>query len=673
MAFLNNAGLERLWGKITAKLNTKVDKVDGKGLSTNDYTTTEKNKLAGIATGATKVTVDSALSSSSTNPVQNKVVNTAISDLNTLVGSTSVATQISGYAAPKSHTHNYYVKGTQTASTNDFTGVLNEISTLYEGLTINYWLPYAGTNTAATLNLTLKDGSTTGKIPIYYSGTTRLTTHIGVNNIMILTYQTVTISGTSYSGWWLMKAYDSNTISQLRYDNTKVIAGINGIYGYSLIALDSNNKWQGFVKSRSTDTTKTINTEAKFKLPINILYYGAGNDVTNGNATPNTYAIYSAYPSIDLRYSHNYTTNFTVNTPVYLEGTIDSNGYFSVTSTCITQTLTSGKYYIFLGTSGNSTAYQLALHTDHPIYYYNGSNLVDYTRKLYGSVLSVSGKTVALKNGLGEILSSITTQDTTYSAATTSAAGLMSKDDKTKLDAITASADAVSFSRSLTSGTKVGTITINGTGTDLYAPTNTDTHYTTGLKVGASNTATANAAASNGSVYLNVLDNSTVRDSHKIVGSGATTVTSDANGVITVSSTNTTYSVATTSANGLMSKDDKSKLNNLNTLVGNTAVSTQISNAIQNKAEKITRTATISTSWTGSQAPYSQSVTVSGILSSDFPHIAPVYSIDYATALAEREAWNMISRATSSDGAIQFTCLEDKPSVAIPIQIEVMR
>jgi hypothetical protein len=32
--------------------STKVDKVDGKGLSTNDYTTTEKNKLSGIASGA---------------------------------------------------------------------------------------------------------------------------------------------------------------------------------------------------------------------------------------------------------------------------------------------------------------------------------------------------------------------------------------------------------------------------------------------------------------------------------------------------------------------------------------------------------------------------------------------------------------------------------------------
>lgn len=35
-----------------AQLATKVDKVEGKGLSTNDYTNTEKSKLAGIADGA---------------------------------------------------------------------------------------------------------------------------------------------------------------------------------------------------------------------------------------------------------------------------------------------------------------------------------------------------------------------------------------------------------------------------------------------------------------------------------------------------------------------------------------------------------------------------------------------------------------------------------------------
>lgn len=93
----------------------KVDKVSGKGLSTNDYTTAEKNKLAGIAEGANKTIVDSALSSTSTDPVQNKVVNAAINDLNTLVGDTAVATQISNAVASKadvSHTHDdrYYTE-----------------------------------------------------------------------------------------------------------------------------------------------------------------------------------------------------------------------------------------------------------------------------------------------------------------------------------------------------------------------------------------------------------------------------------------------------------------------------------------------------------------------------------------------------------------------------------
>ena len=63
-----------LWNTVS----NKVDKVSGKGLSTNDFTDTDKSKLDGIATGANKTIVDSALSSTSTNPVQNKVINSAL-------------------------------------------------------------------------------------------------------------------------------------------------------------------------------------------------------------------------------------------------------------------------------------------------------------------------------------------------------------------------------------------------------------------------------------------------------------------------------------------------------------------------------------------------------------------------------------------------------------------
>ena len=78
MSYLDENGVLYLWGKIKTALSGKVDKADGKVLSSNDYTTAEKNKLSGIAEEANKTTVDAALSSTSTNPVQNKAVNTAL-------------------------------------------------------------------------------------------------------------------------------------------------------------------------------------------------------------------------------------------------------------------------------------------------------------------------------------------------------------------------------------------------------------------------------------------------------------------------------------------------------------------------------------------------------------------------------------------------------------------
>lgn len=51
-----NKAIEGVEGRTTSALALKVDKVDGKQLSTNDYTTSEKNKLQGIATNANNYT-----------------------------------------------------------------------------------------------------------------------------------------------------------------------------------------------------------------------------------------------------------------------------------------------------------------------------------------------------------------------------------------------------------------------------------------------------------------------------------------------------------------------------------------------------------------------------------------------------------------------------------------
>lgn len=50
MKFLDDSGLLYFWQKIKEKLSGKVDKVEGKGLSTNDYTDADKAKVSKIVT-----------------------------------------------------------------------------------------------------------------------------------------------------------------------------------------------------------------------------------------------------------------------------------------------------------------------------------------------------------------------------------------------------------------------------------------------------------------------------------------------------------------------------------------------------------------------------------------------------------------------------------------------
>lgn len=83
-------------------------------------------------------------------------------------------------------------------------------------------------------------------------------------------------------------------------------------------------------------------------------------------------------------------------------------------------------------------------------------------------------------------------------------------------------------------------------------------------------------------------------------------------------------------------------------------------------------TATLDTSWSGSSAPYTKTISVSGILSTDVPFIDIVMSGTYATDTARQEAWGCIYRAVTADNAITFYAT-DKPTVNLPLQIKVVR
>lgn len=83
--------------------------------------------------------------------------------------------------------------------------------------------------------------------------------------------------------------------------------------------------------------------------------------------------------------------------------------------------------------------------------------------------------------------------------------------------------------------------------------------------------------------------------------------------------------------------------------------------------------ATISTNWTGISAPYTQTITVTGLTNMDTPIVDVVLSSTTSTALSQLEAWNCVSKIETGTNQITVTCLEDKPTIAIPIQLKVVR
>lgn len=99
-----------------------------------------------------------------------------------------------------------------------------------------------------------------------------------------------------------------------------------------------------------------------------------------------------------------------------------------------------------------------------------------------------------------------------------------------------------------------------------------------------------------------------------------------------------------------------------------------VSGNVQKNGSPLTATyiATLSTSWSGS-GPYTQTVSVAGILATDNPLADVVLSDTAATAQAQLEAWGCVGRITTAAGSITATCYDSKPTTAIPIQLKVVR
>lgn len=107
------------------------------------------------------------------------------------------------------------------------------------------------------------------------------------------------------------------------------------------------------------------------------------------------------------------------------------------------------------------------------------------------------------------------------------------------------------------SGSAVFKKTINGASYDIISIAtlkqliDTDTHYTSNLIVGSSSSSASNSTATNGNVYLNLVENNTIRSYNKITGAGSVSVTSDSSGTITITGTASGSGTVTSVATGV--------------------------------------------------------------------------------------------------------------------------
>ena len=144
-----------------------------------------------------------------------------------------------------------YIVGTQTAATNAWTGVTRSAE-LYTGKAIIYKLPYAGNSSAATLNLTLSGGSTTGAKAVQRLNNGNITTHYPANSVLFLVYDG--------DRWRHDAEYDSTNIYQLKNNNGTYLASA-ALYRYQiLLQKDETTLIPVSNGNNSTATGKTITT-----------------------------------------------------------------------------------------------------------------------------------------------------------------------------------------------------------------------------------------------------------------------------------------------------------------------------------------------------------------------------------------------------------------------------
>lgn len=315
----------------------------------------------------------------------------------------------------------------------------DKVTELYTGLTILIKVPVAGNGTYGTLlridGTTAADDSSSNLYPVCANVNSMVSTRYAVGCIIPLTFDatqagqtlyynsasayTTTASGTGWTkpGCWKIADYSTGdtTTGREGYYYLRPYAG-QAVYRYKYLMEGADGRLYPIVTTNQTSGTSVTKTPTTVGLrPWKIWYYNHTDTVSAGAA----FGAQRVYPEL---YTTTATYNFNASTGTYawifLQGsynkdtdlfTLDTgNNYYKFVryNAAINwaSSLTTGKYYILLGSSYSTTNY-VQLYNVNPFYYFNGTNLIPVTTKIAqdsGPVTSVNGQTGNVNLTLGD-------------------------------------------------------------------------------------------------------------------------------------------------------------------------------------------------------------------------------------------------------------------------------
>lgn len=343
------------------------------------------NATSGVAQILNKPTLATVATSGSYNDLSNKpTIPTKTSDL-TNDGSDNTAQYLETDETAYRTTSIPYGECDSTSTSTVYTATIPGITELRDGVCM--WLKNGVVTSAANFTINING---LGAKPVYsnLAAASRESTLWNVAYTMLFVYDSDRVAG---GCWVLYRGYDSNTNTigyQVRTNSSTLPAKETG-YRYRLWLTSADG--QGYVPiNTDTDTsttgTKPLNTTTPID-PFGAIIYDSTNGTVNTNANLPNGTQWTQY-TVDMRYQK-YPLTLTYPDPVYLQCTPQSTGGALIND--IVQALPTtedGKIYIYLGNAYSATSMELKL--NHPVYYYKGSAIRQWTNAEAGGISSVA-------------------------------------------------------------------------------------------------------------------------------------------------------------------------------------------------------------------------------------------------------------------------------------------